>query len=102
MHYLFQIVEYSLSKREYTEFSEQLLLNPPKELIDRSFPINCITFDASRNDSMIFSDDNTICVLTKDDISDDDTKDPKIKKLETQVLKYSVKTIQNYEVSLNI
>lgn len=99
MYYLFQIVEYSLSKREYTQFSEQLLLNPPKELIDRSFPINCITFDASRNDSMIFADDNTICVLTKDDISDNDTKDSKIKKLETQVIKYSVKTIQNYEVS---
>lgn len=55
-----------MSKKEYTEFSEQLLLNPPKELVNRSFPINCITFDPSRNDSMIFSDDNTICVLTKD------------------------------------
>lgn len=64
-----QIVEYNLNKREYTDFSEQLLLNPPKELIDRLFPINCITFDASRNDSMIFSDDNTICVLTKDNVN---------------------------------
>lgn len=91
-----------MSKREYTVFSERLLLNPPKELIDRSFPINCITFDASRNDSMIFSDDNTICVLTKDDISDNDSKDPKIKKLEAQAIKCSVKTIQNYEVSINV
>lgn len=99
MYYLFQIVEYSLSKRQYTEFSEQLLLNQPKELIDRSFPINCITFDASRNDSMIFSDDNTICVLTKDDVSDNDSKDSKIKKLESKVIKCSVKSIQNYEVS---
>lgn len=63
-----QVVEYNLNKKEYTDFSEQLLLNPPKELTDRYFPINCITFDASRNDSMIFSDDNTICVLTKDDV----------------------------------
>lgn len=101
--YLFQIVEYSLSKQEYTQFSEQLLLNPPKELIDRSFPINCITFDASRNDSMIFSDDNTICVLTKDEISNDDSKKPKIKKLElSQAVNCSVKTIQNYEVSINV
>jgi len=61
-------VEYSLSKRQYTDFSEQLLLQPPKELKNRSFPIIGITFDASRNDSMIFSDDNTICVLTKDKV----------------------------------
>jgi len=64
----FQVVEYNLSKREFTDFSEQLFLNPPAELINRSFPINCITFDASRNDSIIFSDDNTICVLTKDEV----------------------------------
>jgi len=57
-------MEYSLNNRKYTNFSELLLLHPPDELIDRSFPINCITFDASRNDSMIFADDNTICVLT--------------------------------------
>lgn len=63
------MVEYSLSNKKYTDFSEQLLLNPPKELVNRSFPINCITFDASRNDSIIFSDDNTICVLTRDEVN---------------------------------
>lgn len=63
-----QVVEYSLSKREYTEFSENLLLNPPNELVNRSFVINCITFDVTRNDSIILSDDNTICVLTQDNV----------------------------------
>lgn len=63
-----QVVEFNLNKKEYTDFSERLLSNPPQELINRSFPINCITFDASRNDSIIFSDDNTICVLTKDTV----------------------------------
>lgn len=66
--FIFQIVEFNIKRKEYTDFSEQLLLNPPKELTNRSFPINSITFDASRNDSMIFSDDNTICVLTKDEV----------------------------------
>lgn len=67
-YFIFQVVEFNLSKREYTDFSEKLISNPPQELINRSFPINCITFDASRNDSMIFSDDNTICVLTKNEV----------------------------------
>ncbi|CAI6350697.1 unnamed protein product [Macrosiphum euphorbiae] len=90
------VVEYNLSRQEYTDFSEQLFLNPPSELINRSFPINCITFDASRNDSIIFSDDNTICVLTKDE---NNSKDPekKIKKLESKPIKFSLKIIQNYE-----
>jgi hypothetical protein len=66
--FIFQVVEFNLNKKEYTDFSEKLFSNPPQELINRSFPINCITFDASRNDSMIFSDDNTICVLTKSEV----------------------------------
>lgn len=66
--FIFQIVEFNIKRKEYTDFSEQLLLNPSKELTNRSFPINNITFDVSRNDSMIFSDDNTICVLTKDEV----------------------------------
>ncbi|XP_025416080.1 U3 small nucleolar RNA-associated protein 4 homolog [Sipha flava] len=90
------VVEFNLNKKEYTDFSEKLFSNPPQELINRSFPINCITFDASRNDSMIFSDDNTICVLTK---SEDNSSNPekKIKKLTSKTLTYSIKTIQNYE-----
>ncbi|XP_050429203.1 U3 small nucleolar RNA-associated protein 4 homolog [Adelges cooleyi] len=91
-----KVVEYNIDNKKYTSYSEQLLLNPPKDLSHRSFPITSIAFDPSKKDSIILSDDNTICVLTHEEETSD-KPEKKIKKVESKNKKYFVKTIQNYE-----
>ncbi|XP_050534508.1 U3 small nucleolar RNA-associated protein 4 homolog isoform X2 [Daktulosphaira vitifoliae] len=91
------VFEYNINKKEYTQFSENLLLTPPSDLLNRPFPINFIAFDESRSDAVILSDDNTICVVTNDNKSTPDKSTSKIKKRESENKKISVKILQNYE-----
>lgn len=77
---LLQIVEYSIPRRKYTEFSKSLQGRLPNQWLARSFPITNIAFDQNNENIIIMHDDTTVFVINKS--SDLPCSTAKIAKLE--------------------
>ncbi|XP_015116456.1 U3 small nucleolar RNA-associated protein 4 homolog [Diachasma alloeum] len=69
-----KIVEYNLSRRQYTEFSNNLQTRIPNHWLTRSFPIVNITFNPNDQNVIILHDDTTVYVVQKNRFSDGGTK----------------------------
>ncbi|XP_058803857.1 U3 small nucleolar RNA-associated protein 4 homolog isoform X2 [Phymastichus coffea] len=75
-----KIVEYSIPKRKYTEFSNNLQGRLPNQWLARPFPITNIAFDQNNENIIIMHDDTTVFVINKS--SDLPCSTTKIAKLE--------------------
>lgn len=61
----FQIVEYDISRRRYTNFSNDLQSRLPKQWLARPFPITNIIFDPRNKNIIIMQDDTNMYVIDK-------------------------------------
>lgn len=60
-----RIVEYSLTKRKFTDFSTVLNVQPPRQWLSRSFPVMNVTFDPQESEILMLHDDASICIVDK-------------------------------------
>lgn len=71
----FQIVEYNIPTRSYTEFSNNLQSRLSKQWLARPFPITSITFDPRNENIIIMQDDSSVYVINKNsELSERETK----------------------------
>lgn len=61
----FQIVEYNIPNRKYTQFSNNLQSRLPKQWLARQFPITNIIFDPHNENIIIMHDDSGVYVINK-------------------------------------
>jgi len=74
----FQIVEYNIPTKSYTEFSNNLQNRLSKQWLARPFPITNIIFDPHNENIIIMQDDSSVYIINKNsELSDRDTKIPK-------------------------
>lgn len=74
----FQIVEYNISTKCYTEFSNNLQNRLSKQWLARPFPITNIIFDPRNENIIIMQDDSSVYVINKNsELLDKEAKIPK-------------------------
>ena len=75
-----QIIEYSIPRRKYIEFANNLRSQLPTQWLARPFPLTNIAIDHNNENIIILHDDTTVFKINKsNNISNPTTK---IKKLE--------------------
>lgn len=62
------VLEYSLSEKQYTKFSGNLNATSRKQWLSRAYPVRGITFDLENPQVMILYDDVTMHVINKDKV----------------------------------
>jgi len=71
----FQIVEYNIPTKSYTEFSNNLQNRLSKQWLARPFPITNIIFDPRNENIIIMQDDSSVYIINKNsELSDKETK----------------------------
>lgn len=74
----FQIVEYNILTKDYTEFSNNLQNRLSKQWLARPFPITNIIFDPRNENIIIMQDDSSIYIINKNsEPSEKETKIPR-------------------------
>ncbi|OXU18958.1 hypothetical protein TSAR_000015 [Trichomalopsis sarcophagae] len=74
-----KIIEYSIPRRKYTEFSKNLQGRLPTQWLARHFPITNISFDGNNENIIIVHDDTTVFVINKcSDLPNSTAKIPKL------------------------
>ncbi|XP_014231518.1 U3 small nucleolar RNA-associated protein 4 homolog [Trichogramma pretiosum] len=76
-----KILEYSIPRRKFTDFSNNLQGRLPNQWLARHFPITHIIFDENNDNVIIFHDSTTVFVVNK--VSDLPNANAKIPKLES-------------------
>ncbi|XP_063237651.1 U3 small nucleolar RNA-associated protein 4 homolog isoform X1 [Bacillus rossius redtenbacheri] len=66
-----KIVEVMLKTGKFTKFSKRLSKKVPVEWSSRTFPVTNVTFDPRNKNLIILHDDNLLCVINKDEESDE-------------------------------
>lgn len=61
----FQIIEYNILTKDYTEFSKNLQNRLPKQWLSRPFPITNIIFDPRNENIIIMQDDSSVYIINK-------------------------------------
>lgn len=79
----FQIVEYNIPKRLYTNFSNSIRNCLPKQWLARPFPITNIIFDPQNKNIIIMQDDSGVYVIDKNsELPERETKIPRRENVE--------------------
>ncbi|XP_015588039.1 U3 small nucleolar RNA-associated protein 4 homolog [Cephus cinctus] len=74
-----KIIEYNISKRMYTQFSNNLEGHLPKQWLTRPFPITNVTFDPNNENVIIVHDDTTVYVINKNkELPESESKIPRL------------------------
>jgi len=74
----FQIVEYNILTKSYTEFSNNLQNRLSKQWLARPFPITNIIFDPRNENIIIMQDDSSVYIINKNsELPEKETKIPK-------------------------
>lgn len=71
----FQVVEYNILTKRYTEFSNNLQSRLSKQWLARPFPITNIIFDPRNENIIIMQDDSSVYIINKNsELLDRETK----------------------------
>lgn len=110
--FLLQIIEYSIPRRKYTEFSKNLQGRLPTQWLARSFPITNISFDENNENIIIVHDDTTVFVINKcSDLPNSSAKIPKLENGDCREesstgssshSQHAIQVVKKYKVVINI